>query len=328
MQSLQFLFSKKNALLLGVLALVCLIGVWGYDRFSSTPAFSNQSAEKIQISASFYPLGFLAHEIGQERAEVQVITPPGSEPHDYEPSVQDILTIQNSELLLLSGELEPWGPRVIESLEPGGPFVLEVGPELMTIEEPDHHDHNPDPDHESVEADALDPHIWLSPVLMQSMAEEVTAALVAIDPEGAQIYIANQQALVEKLQQLDGEYESGLAQCQSKTFITAHESFGYLAREYNLEQRGISGVSPDSEPSLQQLAELTTFARENNVQYIFFEELVSPKLAQTLAQEVGAQTLVLNPLESLGQNQLESGENYFSVMRQNLSHLQTALACQ
>lgn len=292
--------------------LVCITVLFVYLTQSRLLS-SNEPSSQLQVSASFYPLAFLAQEIGRDHIEVTTITPAGVEPHDYEPTVQDMIKIRTADLVVLNGELEPWAHEVENTQENSDQLVVVTGEE--TLDETADHSHS-------------DPHTWLSPVEMKKIAQKVTQALITRDPKNEQIYKNNEQELLTKLDQLDSLYKVGLSSCSQRTFITAHEAFGYLAEEYSLEQKGITGLSPDSEPSLQELALLADFAKQNQVKYIFFEELLSPKLSTTLAQEIGAQTLVLNPLESLTQKQVESGENYFSIMESNLKNLQTALECQ
>jgi len=147
------------------------------------------------------------------------------------------------------------------------------------------------------------------------------------DPANRAYYDQNAKGLDSSLDQLDAQYKAGLQSCQQKDIITSHAAFGYLGAQYGLTQVPISGLSPDAEPSNQQLAEVTDFARAHHVKYIFFESLVSPKLSDTIASEVGAKTLVLDPIEGLSNDNIQAGKNYFTVMQQNLKNLQLALAC-
>ena len=159
------------------------------------------------------------------------------------------------------------------------------------------------------------------------MVDRIASGYQQSDPNNKNYYQANADSLKAKLQQIDLAYRQGLSHCLTKNIITSHAAFGYLAKTYGLNQVAIAGFSPDAEPSPQQLAVIAKFAEQNQVKYIFFESLVSPKLAQTIASEIGAQTLVLNPLEGLSDQELAQGKNYLSVMQDNLSNLQTALQC-
>ena len=158
--------------------------------------------------------------------------------------------------------------------------------------------------------------------------EKIAQAIDQADPNNKSFYDQNTKNLEDKLDQLDNEYKTGLTSCQSKDIVTSHAAFGYLGTRYGLNQVAIAGLSPDEEPSSKQLVDVADFARKNNVKYIFFESLVSPKLSETIAQEIGAKTLVLDPLEGLSDDNIKQGKDYFSVMRDNLANLQTALQCK
>ena len=272
---------------------------------------------KLQIVASFYPLYFLSEQIAGDKADVVNITPAGAEPHDYEPTAQDIAQIENSKLLVLDGTgLEAWGNNIKQNLNPKNTTVLIVGDGII--------------DQKVMEdgQDVIDPHIWLSPPLVKQITDKITQALIQIDPANSNYYQTNANSLKAKLDNLDVEYKQGLSNCAEKNIITSHAAFGYLATTYGLNQVSIAGLSPDAEPSPQQLADITKFAKANNVKFIFFESLVSPKLSDTIANEIGAKTLVLNPIEGLTNDEISQGKNYFTEMQNNLSNLKTALQCK
>lgn len=281
--------------------------------FLSGCSHISSSTGKLQVTTSFYPLYYFTSQITGTNAEVINITPTGVEPHDFEPTARDIVRIENSKLLILNGlGLESWGERIKQEIGNKGTSVIETASSAIS----------------SVEETGTDPHIWLDPVQAEKQVNSISTALIKIDTIHQTEYEKNTQELLHKLAQLDKDFSQGLAHCSQKKFITSHTAFGYLAKEYGLEQKSIAGLSPDAEPSARQLADLSKFAKENNVRYIFFESLVSPKLAETLAKEVGAQTLVLNPLEGLTEEEMNQGKDYFSVMRENLKNLRTALDCK
>jgi zinc transport system substrate-binding protein len=269
------------------------------------------------VGTSFYPLYYFASEIGGEKATVYTITPAGTEPHDYEPTPQDMVRIQKSDLLILNGgAFEPWGEAVAKELDNQKIIIIKAGDSLatQTIQE----------DGEEI----IDPHIWLNPLLAQKQVEQITQGFIQADPLQSAFYQSRALQLTTKLDILHKKYQDGLAHCEKKSIITSHAAFGYIAKQYGLQQVPISGLSPDEEPSAQRLAYLTNFAQQNKIEYIFFESLVSPKLSQTLANELGAKTLVFNPLEGLTTEELQQGKNYFTVMEENLNHLRIALSCQ
>lgn len=258
------------------------------------------------VTTSFYPIYFLTKEIMGDRGSVYNITPAGAEPHDYEPTTKDRIRLEKSNLLIINGgNLEPWGNGV-EALLPNTK-VLRVGEPLMF---------------------EGDPHVWLDPVLYAEEAESIVEALSEIDPAGKKIYTANSLNLLGQINLMDESFRNGLRLCEKNDIITSHAAFAYLARQYGFIQNSIAGLSPDAEPSPAALAAVTQLARAKDIKYIFFESLVSPKLSDAVAREVGAQTLVLNPLEGLSESDLAAGKNFFNEMKNNLNNLRIALVCR
>lgn len=306
-----------------VLGGIAIIGLGGNDKIAE-----DTKNDKLSVVASFYPVYFFAQQIGGDRADITNVTPAGAEPHDYEPSPQDIARIEDSQLLVLNGgEVDIWGDRVKQDLDPNKTIVVVAGEGLMVLKMEEHEEeHGHEEEHEGDEL-VQDPHVWLSPVVASRMVDKIAAGFVQADPDNASYYQSNAASLKSRLADLDADFKQGLNSCSSRDIITSHAAFGYLADAYNLNQVPISGISPDEEPSAQELTEVAKFAKDNNVKYIFFESLVSPKLSQTIASEVGAQTLVLNPLEGLTGEDIASGKNYFTEMESNLANLQTALSC-
>jgi zinc transport system substrate-binding protein len=174
---------------------------------------------------------------------------------------------------------------------------------------------------------ALDPHVWLDPVLMQGIVREVERALTKADPSGRATYARNAHRFTGELQALDAEYRAGLAHCARKLLVTSHEAFGYLARRYGLTQEGVSGLSPDSEPDARRIAQLADLVRRRHVTTVFTESLVSPRIADTLAREAGVRTDTLDPLEGLTDREVAQRATYGSVMQRNLSKIRRALSC-
>lgn len=278
---------------------------------------STSQDKKIDVVTSFYPLYFFAKQIGGDKANVINITPAGAEPHDYEPSTQDIARIEKAAILVLNGGgLESWGDKVQENLRNKNVVVITVADGLITQEVEE-------------EGEVIkDPHVWMDPVLAKKEVQKITQALVKTDPTNAAVYKMNEQNLENKLDELDTAFRNGLKACEQKNIVTSHAAFGYLASQYGLKQVAITGISPDQEPSPKELGEVAKFAKDNNVKYIFFETLISPKLSETLAKEVGARTIVFNPLEGLTPEDQEAGKDYFSVQQENLANLRIALNCK
>ncbi|MBI3954863.1 zinc ABC transporter substrate-binding protein [Candidatus Gottesmanbacteria bacterium] len=285
-----------------------ILGIFFSRSLISRPKQKMQQSDKIRVVASFYPLYFFAGQIGGEKADVVDITPFGAEPHDYEPTSMDMAKIENSRILLINGNFEPWIDKVKTNLEGKNITIVTVGEGLFNQK-------------------VQDPHVWLSPKLAQKEVKAILDGFQKADSPNRDYYQKNADKLLMSLDDLDKKYQQGLSSCKKKNIITSHSSFNYLANEYGFIQTSISGLSPDSEPSPKQLAEIADFAKKNNIDYIFFEKLISPKLAETIAFEIGAKTLLLDPLEGISQKEIESGENYFTKMEDNLTNLKLALQC-
>jgi zinc transport system substrate-binding protein len=299
---------------IAIILVIALIGVLVIRQKNSTPA---SSSGKIQVATSFYPLYFFASQIGGDKANVINITPAGAEPHDYEPTPSDIAGIENSKLLILNGGgLEAWGNDIKKNIDTTHTLVVTAGEGLVN--------QNVLEDGKNI----VDPHVWLSPVLASNMVDKISAGFIQIDGADKDYFQANTEKLKMELSTLDTEYRQGLANCLSKDIVTSHAAFGYLASAYGLNQVPITGISPDSEPSPRTLADIADFVKKNKVKYIFFESLVSPKLAETIAHETGAKTMVLDPIEGITPEDVLKGNNYVTIMQSNLRNLETVLQCQ
>jgi zinc transport system substrate-binding protein len=313
-----------------LIILVLIIAAAGVFFLSQNQTKQASQANGNQVAASFYPLYFFASEIGKEKASVFSVTPNGIEPHDYDPKPQDIIKIQQSKMLLVNGAgFEPWLAKIEPELKSKNVLIVDTtnGLELQHGEEHEEHAGEETATEAAHEEEPLDPHVWLSPVLAKEQVTRITNGYVQVDPQNKAFYEANANALQARLDGLHAKYQAGLQNCQTRDFVTSHAAFSYLANTYNLNQMPISGISPDEEPSTAQLAEISDYVQEHNIGYIFFETLVSPALAQTIANETGAQTLVLDPIEGIPDDEMKQGKNYFTVMEANLSNLQTALGC-
>ncbi|MDE2001776.1 MAG: zinc ABC transporter substrate-binding protein [Patescibacteria group bacterium] len=305
----------KRFIYLAVLAALVIAGVVALWRNAPGPAAV--SSGKLRVTASFYPMYYFASMVGGPYADVTDITPAGAEPHDYEPTPQDIVRIETSDILVLNGNLlEPWGDRVAAELV-GTPVRVIVAGQGLADEKLTENG-----------ASVTDPHIWLDPVLAKQEVQRIADGFVAADPAHGAAYQANAKMVENALDTLDRKFQAGLNSCARTDFVTSHAAFGYLASQYGLNQIAITGVSPDQEPSTQALAALTQLVKQNNIRYIFFERLISPKLADTLAQETGAQTLVLDPIEGLTASDLAQGKDYVTQMEMNLQNLRLALSCR
>lgn len=303
-----------------ILSLVFLTLVFFYQKNQKVEEVGNNE-KKLKIATSFYPLYFFTKEITQDRAEVINLTKVGGDPHDFEPSPKDILAIQQSQLLIANGAFfETWLDKFSDELGQGELKVLKVAEKLATIKNLD--------EHTEEGGEETDPHIWLDPVLAQNQVTMISQELQNLDPNNANYYQEKSAELIQKLENLHQEFLGKLQNCQNHKIITSHTAFAYMAKQYGFEQIAIQGLNPDEDPSPAKIAELSKLAEKEKIEYIFFETLVSPKIAQTIAKEAGAKTLVFNPLEGLTNEEERNGKNYFSIQRENLNNLSLALNCQ
>lgn len=308
---------KKNTLILIAILISAVLAILQFKSFGQKS--STQTSEKISVVATFYPLAHFAQQIGQDKIIVTNLTPAGVEPHDFEPSPQDLVTLYNSDLFIYNGTgFEPWLDAMITEIKENT-NVVNTSIDIATLpgSEDDHDD----------EDSIFDPHVWLDPNLAIQQVTTIKKALISIDPQNSEFYEQNANEYIGQLETLDSEFLSGLSECKNQTIVSSHNAFQYLANRYNFEILSISGISPEEEPSARQLAQISDFVKANNIKYIFFETLVSPKLSQTIAHETGVQTAVLNPLEGLTAEGESSGENYLTIQRANLNALITALEC-
>ena len=271
----------------------------------------------LDVVASFYPLQFVAERVGGDRVAVRTLTPPGTEPHDLELTPRDLGTVGEADVVLYLRGLQPAVDDAVE--QEGSQAAVDVAPLAPTD--------LPAADEAQQPADgAVDPHFWLDPVRVGNVAAAVADRFGEADAAGAQGYRDRAAALRAELADLDSEARADLATCKRREFVTSHTAFRYLAERYDLTQIGITGLSPDAEPSPRALAEAARFVRANDVSTVFYETLVSPDIARTVARETGARTAVLDPVEGL--TDTSAGTDYVSVMRANVAALAKALECR
>ena len=292
----------------------------------------------LQVAAAFYPLEFVASRVGGDRVEVTTLTGPGTEPHDIELTVAQTALVGEADLVLYQDSMQPIVGDAVEQTADGA--TLEVEEVIDFIPFAEEHDHAEDEHAEDEHAEEEeeeeeehdhdhgdeDPHFWLDPARMATLAEAVASELGDIDPDHAEEYDANAAALVEELDELDAAYSEGLANCERDVVVVSHDAFGYLGDRYGLDIHGIAGLSPDAEPGPADIAELQELIDAEGVTTVFSETLVSPATAETLAQDAGVGTDVLDPLEGLSDETAD--EDYLSIMRSNLASLQEANGCQ
>jgi zinc transport system substrate-binding protein len=282
-------------------AVLVAIGPAGCDRGEGgTPG-------RVEVVAAFYPLQFVAERVGANAVVVTGLAPPGTEPHDLELTPDQVRQIADAEVVAYLRGFQPAVDETVEQVAAdSAAFDVAEATTLMAGD------------------GGADPHVWLDPTRLAAIADRFADRLAGLVPDAVEGIRTRAAALRTDLEALDREYAQGLRSCRRKQIVTSHAAFGYLAQRYGLEQIAISGLSPETEPSPQRLADVTVQARRHGVTTIFFETLVSPRVAETLAREVGARAEVLDPIEGLEPG---SADDYLSVMRANLSRLRTALDC-
>jgi len=271
------------------------------------------SSEKPLVIATFYPLYEFTRQVAGDHAEVVSLVPPGVEPHDWEPSPQTLVQLGKARLFVYNGAgFEPWVQKLAGDIAPDRTLVVEAtkGIDLLSS------------------GGRVDPHVWLDPLLAQRQVAAIAAGLAQIDGAHASGYADNARAFIARLGQLDGALEAGLRDCARRDVVTSHAAFGYLTRRYGLVQVPVTGLAPTAEPSPAELAAVARLAQARHVRYVFFESLVSPGLAEALAREIGAGTLVLNPIEGITAAQAAAGTGYVALMEANLQNLRAGLDCR
>ena len=296
-------------------ALVCVLplllaAACGPAQPSPEPGTSD--AAPLNIVAAFYPFQFIAERVAGEHANVTSLTEPGAEPHDVELKPSQVASLTEANLVVYEKSFQAAVDEAVA--QSGNPNVIDTANvvPLKPLADSDDHDH-------------LDPHVWLDPTNMILITDAVRDKLAAVDPGNAADYTERAAALTQDLTGLDQSFATGLKSCQREDFITTHAAFGYLASRYHLNQIGVSGISPDAEPSPARIAEISDIALEYEITTIFSETLVSPAVAESIAGDLGLRTDVLDPIEAITPE--SRGQDYLAVMDANLAALQKANGC-
>ena len=310
---------------LSALVCACTLSLSLLTGCGTQPADTAAGDGRLRVLTSFYPMYDFACKIGGDCIDVTNMVPSGTEPHDWEPSTNDLKNLEKADVFIYNGaDMEPWADDLLVSRSDTLRVVeASENVELRTTDGEHEHAH----EHEGADHHHgdFDPHVWLDPENAKIEMEAIRDALCAADPENSTVFQSNYEKYAAELDVLDAEFREKLAPLPNRTIVVAHEAFGYLCDAYGLTQVGIEGLSPDSEPDPGRMAEVIDFVREHSISTIFFEELVSPKVAEAIASETGAQAKMLSPLEGLSDEQAAAGADYFSVMHDNLAALMEAL---
>jgi zinc transport system substrate-binding protein len=275
--------------------------------------------KKLQVVTTLFPLYDFAKSIGQDKAQVTFLLPPGVEAHSFEPKPSDVILINQADIFIYTGKImEPWAEDIVKSITNKNLLVVDAGDGINLIPAVFHDLDGP--------AGSMDPHIWLDFDNAKMIVNSIKEAFIEKDPENKSLYEKNAEEYNQQLTDIDNDYKSALSLCKSKEIIYAgHYAFGYLIKRYGLEYIAAQGVSPDAEPTANDLINLVNQIKEDNVRYIFYEELASPKIAETLSGETGAELLILNAAHNISKEQFEKGVTFISIMKSNLNNLKTGL---
>lgn len=327
------IMKKTNKKLRLVLSLVILAVVGAGLAWIVIANRSADNSGKLAVAASYYPLYEFTQHVGGDKVAVTNMTPAGADSHDYEPSARDIAQAQNSAVFVYNGAgFEAWAQDFLADYHGQ---VVNASQNIDLLEashdyhgEEEHHEeseesHEHEHEHEHERGETGDPHFWLDPQHAQQIVNNIRDGLTAVDPANADYYSQNAANYNQQLAELDQQFKIGLQTCQQTTIVTSHNAFSYVAERYGFEVKSIAGQSHDEEPSAAELAEIADFVRANNIQFVLAEQLAASNLTDTIAQETGAQTLLLDPIEGL----TDESQNYITIQRQNLQNLQRALAC-
>ena len=307
-----------------------------HETAAETAKETAAETKKVKIVTTFYPMYEFTKEIAGDAADVEMLIPAGTEVHGYEPSAKNIADIQEADVFVYEDpNMETWVPSALDSMQKDPSDVIQASNGLVLLpgDADEHHEHEDDHDHDA-EASGheddhdheghhheFDPHLWLSPYRATLLVSNIRDGLIAKYPEHKELFEQNATAYLEKLNALDHSYRETLSAAKQKCFVTQHAAFAYLAQDYGLKQVSITGLSADVEPTLSRMEELSQYIHRYGIHYIYFEENAKASVAEALAKETGVELLVLNPLESLTEEQMKNGETYLSIMNSNLEAL-------
>jgi len=314
---------SKIFAMLGVIAiLVIILTIFVFGVLNKKENADLASNGKIKIIATLFPVYDMAKYIAGDKADVVLLLPPGVETHSFEPKPSDVIKINEADIFIYTGKfMEPWAEDIINGLDGRKVEVVDSSVGAKMIQAVFHDADEPE--------GSADPHIWLDFDNAKIMAENIANGLIEKDLENKELYQKNLESYKNELENIDSEYRTSLSVCKVKEIVYAgHYAFGYLASRYGLKYLSAQGVSPDSEPTAQDLANLINQIRKDNISYVFYEELSSPKIAQTIAGETNAKLLLLNAAHNLSKQDMENGLTFFQILRNDLFNLKIGLRCE
>lgn len=314
---------KANLLVRIGIAVICTIAfLWALSSCKPTNKSASEGQYKIKVVTTLFPLYDMAKYIGADKAEVSLLLPPGIEAHSFEPKPSDIVKINQADIFVYIGKfMEPWAEGIIKSVENKNLIVVDASRDTKMIPGVFHDADEP--------AGSFDPHIWLDFDNAKTMVRNIAQAFQSKDSANKSFYEQKADEYGNKLSELDSAYKNTLTACKSKEIIYAgHYAFGYLANRYGLKYLAAQGVSPDAEPTAKDLVNLVKQIKKDKVEYVFYEELTSPKIAETIAGETRAKLLLLNAAHNLAKDEIEKGVSFFDILKRDLDNLTVGLECR
>jgi len=288
---------------------------------------------RLRVVTTIFPLYDFVRAVGGNAVDLQLLLPPGVESHSFEPKPEEVVRVSRADLFVYTNaEMEPWGARLLATVQGGGsPLPLEAGAgaAYLSVASPaDNHGHGDADGHRHGPA-GRDPHIWLKIANAKIMVDNIANGLAAKAPSHRELFMANAAAYKKRLDELESRFRAGLGECGTREFIHGgHYAFAYLADSYNLTYLSAYGITADSEPSPRRMMELVKKIREHRLKAIFYEELLAPRVAETVAAETGAQLFKLHGIHNVTRQELDSGATYIGLMEQNLANLRKGLECR
>ena len=316
-------------------SLLLALAACGNEESETATDTAGSNGNALTVYTTIYPLQYFTERIGGKTVEVESMLPAGADEHTYEPTSKTMLNIAAADLFLYNGlNLEPFAEKVEETLSSedvkivnvGEQVNIEAGHEHGTEEEAnakEEHDHEAESD--GHDHGGVDPHIWIDPALAEQMAEVVKEELVALNPDEESLYNKNFETLRKELKQLDEEFHTITDAAAKKEILVSHAAYGYWEESYGIEQLSVAGLSPTDESSQKELKELADTAMEHGIRYVIFEQNVTPKIAEVIQKEIGAESLRLHNLATLTEEDIKNGADYMSIMKQNIETLKTAM---
>jgi zinc transport system substrate-binding protein len=283
---------------------------------STSSVKSNDNTSKLKVVASFYPVYDFVRKVGGDKVDASTLVPIGVEPHDFDPTIQQIQGIESAALLVYSGA----GMEATWINKVNPKFAIDTSKGLNLLAGNDPEIHAP-----------TDPHIWLDPVLAIHQVENIRDGLSKVDPNNSVYYDQNARKFIGQLKSLDTSIRGNLSSnCAKRDFIAFHNAFGYFAKEYGLNQHSIhEGLTPEGEVLPQRLVEVVQLAKNLGINIVYSEDLIDPRSSQVIADEIpGGKVMVLSPIEGINKQEKQQGIGYLEKMYQDLSALKEGLQCK